>query len=415
MAGKQLIVKVAGVGLLAGLIGGGVSYGVGNAIITHQQNAATKVPSGSNKSGGTKINKNEDTKSNQSTEAYNAVKRAVVSVINKQASSSDDNDILSIFGADSDSSSSNSSSLQTASEGSGVIYKKSGNAAYIVTNNHVVSGASALQVIMSNGKKVQAELVGTDSTTDLAVLKISAANVTAVAKFGNSNSIKAGQDVLAIGSPMGSEYANTVTKGIISAPKRTISASSSNSGTNTTVIQTDAAINAGNSGGPLVNMAGQVIGINSMKLASDSQGTSVEGMGFSIPSNEVVRVINQLVANGKITRPSLGIEMIDLSNVDGQDQQDILKLPKSITKGVVVMKAQSGSAADQAGIQKYDVITKINNKKVNDGGDLKTQLYKYKVGDTIKLTLYRQGKQQTVSVKLTQSASADSSSSSNNQ
>ena len=411
MAGKQLIVKVAGVGLLAGLIGGGVSYGVGNAIVTHQQNAATKVPSGSNKSGGTKINKNEDTKSNQSTEAYNAVKGAVVSVINKQASSSDDNDILSIFGADSDSSSSNSSSLQTASEGSGVIYKKSGNAAYIVTNNHVVSGASALQVIMSNGKKVQAELVGTDSTTDLAVLKISAANVTTVAKFGNSNLIKAGQDVLAIGS----EYANTVTKGIISAPKRTISASSSNSGTNTTVIQTDAAINAGNSGGPLVNMAGQVIGINSMKLASDSQGTSVEGMGFSIPSNEVVRVINQLVANGKITRPSLGIEMIDLSNVDGQDQQDILKLPKSITKGVVVMKAQSGSAADQAGIQKYDVITKINNKKVNDGGDLKTQLYKYKVGDTIKLTLYRQGKQQTVSVKLTQSASADSSSSSNNQ
>ena len=169
MAGKQLIVKVAGVGLLAGLIGGGVSYGVGNAIVTHQQNAATKVPSGSNKSGGTKINKNEDTKSNQSTEAYNAVKGAVVSVINKQASSSDDNDILSIFGADSDSSSSNSSSLQTASEGSGVIYKKSGNAAYIVTNNHVVSGASALQVIMSNGKKVQAELVGTDSTTDLAV------------------------------------------------------------------------------------------------------------------------------------------------------------------------------------------------------------------------------------------------------
>ena len=152
-----------------------------------------------------------------------------------------------------------------------------------------------------------------------------------------------------------------------------------------------------------------------MKLASDSQGTSVEGMGFSIPSNEVVRVINQLVANGKITRPSLGIEMIDLSNVDGQDQQDILKLPKSITKGALVLKAQSGSAADQAGSQKYDVITKINNKKVNDGGDLKTQLYKYKVGDTIKLTLYRQGKQQTVSVKLTQSASADSSSSSNNQ
>lgn len=414
MAGNHLTLKVATVGLLAGLVGGGVSYGVGNAVSTHQEEAATKVPSGSNKTGGTKVTKNKSTSSNQSTKAYNAVRGAVVSVINKQnTTSSSSNDIFGLFG-NSSSSDSSSSSLQTASEGSGVIYKKDGDSAYIVTNNHVVSGASELQVIMSNGKKLAAELVGTDSTTDLAVLKISSANVTTVAEFGNSNSIQAGEDVLAIGSPMGSEYANTVTKGIISAPKRTLSASSSKSDTNTTVIQTDAAINAGNSGGPLVNMSGQVIGINSMKLASDSQGTSVEGMGFSIPSNEVVRVINQLVANGKITRPALGISMVDLSNVDGQDQQDILKLPKKITKGVVVMKVESNSAADQAGIQKYDVITKINGKSVNDGGDLKTQLYKYKVGDTVKVTLYRQGNQQTISVKLTKAADTSSSSSTNN-
>lgn len=414
MANNRLIVKVASVGLLAGLVGGGVSFGIGNAIVNHEANTATKVPASSNKAGGTKISKNEDTQKSEATQAYESMRGAVVSVINKQASASSDDDIMALFGGSSDDkSSSSSSALQTASEGSGVIYKKSGDTAYIVTNNHVVSGASALQVIMSNGKKVEAQLVGTDATTDLAVLKINAANVKTVASFGNSNDIKAGQDVLAIGSPMGSEYANTVTKGIISAPKRTISASSSQSGTSTTVIQTDTAINAGNSGGPLINMAGQVIGINSMKLASDSQGTSVEGMGFSIPSNEVVRVINQLVANGKITRPSLGIQMLDLSNVDGSDQQDILKLPKSITKGVVVMKTISGSAADQAGIQKYDVITKINDKKVNDGGELKTQLYKYKVGDSVKLTLYREGKQQVVTVKLTQAASENSTNDNN--
>ena len=145
------------------------------------------------------------------------------------------------------STSSGSGSLETASEGSGVIYKKSGNVAYVVTNNHVVSGSSEIQVILSNGKTVDAQIVGTDETTDLAVLKINAANVTTVATFGNSNDIAAGQDVIAIGSPMGSEYANTVTKGIISATKRTVKASDSSVAT--TVIQTDAAINSGNSGG----------------------------------------------------------------------------------------------------------------------------------------------------------------------
>lgn len=212
----------------------------------------------------------------------------------------------------SDSSSSNSA-LEAASEGSGVIYKKNGNTAYVVTNNHVVSGSSKLEVILSSGKKINAKIVGTDATTDLAVLKINAANVSTVASFGNSNQIEAGQSVLAIGSPLGSDYATSVTEGIISAKKRTVQVQDNSGSTtgNASVIQTDAAINPGNSGGPLINLAGQVIGINSMKLSSDEEGTSVEGMGFSIPSNEVVSVINQLVKNGKITRPALGIELVD--------------------------------------------------------------------------------------------------------
>lgn len=387
--------KVILVGVLAGLLGGGAALGINSAISTYRNYATTKVPAGSSKSGGTSVSKNKASLTNETTKAYNATKNAVVSVINKQATSSSD----SLYG-----------NLETASEGSGVIYKKSGNVAYVVTNNHVVSGSSEIQVILSNGKTVDAQIVGTDETTDLAVLKINAANVTTVATFGNSNDIAAGQDVIAIGSPMGSEYANTVTKGIISATKRTVKASDSSVAT--TVIQTDAAINSGNSGGPLVNMAGQVIGINSMKLASSTDGTSVEGMGFSIPSNEVVRVINQLIKNGKITRPMLGVSLLDLSDVSSSQQQSVLNLPTSVTKGVVVMKVESGYPAANTGLQQYDVITAINGKKVTDAGDLKTVLYKYKVGDTVTLTYYRDGSKKTAKVELNKEASSSTTTSS---
>ncbi|WP_283584477.1 S1C family serine protease [Limosilactobacillus urinaemulieris] len=396
--------KVAGVGLVAGLIGGGLSLGISNVIENHVQTSSTNVPAGSNKSGGTKVNKNKANLSNQATKAYDSTKDAVVSVINKQKVQSSNQGIMGMFGGQTSGDSSNSDSsqnsgkLQTASEGSGVIYKKSGNSAYIVTNNHVVKGSNALQVILSNGRKVNASLVGSDSATDLAVLKINSANVKTVAEFGNSNSIAAGQDVLAIGSPMGSEYANTVTKGIISAKSRTLK--SGTDGTLTSVIQTDAAINSGNSGGPLINMAGQVIGINSMKLAGSSDGSSVEGMGFAIPSNEVVKIINQLIKDGKISRPSLGISMIDLSRVTTDQQQSVLKLPSNITKGVVIMDVQSGSNAQTAGLEQYDVITKLGDTKITNTSSLKSALYKYKVGDTTKVTYYRDGQSHTATLKL---------------
>lgn len=407
------------IGLMAGLIGGGIAFGIGNAVQNHLTVAGTKVPSGSNKAGGTKVNKNKADLNGESSQAYQKVQGAVVSVINKQKVQQSSGSSLGIFGygttsGDSGSSnSSRSSQLETASEGSGVIYKKSGNAAYIVTNNHVVKGSSALQVILSDGKKVNASLVGADSATDLAVLKINSKNVTTVASFGNSNSITPGQDVLAIGSPMGSEYANTVTKGIISAKDRTLKAGTD--GTLTSVIQTDAAINSGNSGGPLINMAGQVIGINSMKLASDNQGSSVEGIGFAIPSNEVVSIINQLIKNGKISRPSLGISMVDLSNVTSDQQQSVLKLPTSVTKGVVIMDVNSGSVADSAGLKQYDVITKLGDTKVTDASSLKAALYKYKVGDSAKVTYYRDGQQHTATLNLDKSTDSSSTDTSSNE
>lgn len=430
MQQRRVWTKVALIGLCAGLIGGGAAFGIGNAVENHVNNTATSVPAGSNKQGGTQVHKNKAQLKNESTAAYNSVKGAVVSVINKQsvADSSTDSDLFgSIFGSgngnsqgsssDNDNSQGNNNSkLQTVSEGSGVIYKKNGNSAYIVTNNHVVSGSKALQVILSNGQKATATIVGTDPTTDLAVLKISSAHVKTVAQFGNSNDIAAGQDVLAIGSPMGSEYANTVTKGIISAPKRTIKSTTSQGGSTsvTSVIQTDAAINSGNSGGPLINMSGQVIGINSMKLASDGEGTSVEGMGFSIPSNEVVKIINQLIAHGKVSRPALGVSMIDLSQVVSSQRQSVLKLPTSVRKGVVVMGVENGSAADSAGIKKYDVVVKLNDTTINSTSELKTALYKHKVGDTVQLKYYRDGHLKTTSVKLTQQQYSSQSSSTEN-
>lgn len=288
---KSTSTKLVVVAVIAGLLGGGIAYGGAEMVQNYASSGSSLFSSSTSNSGATVVNQSKTTGSSSATKAYNKVKGAVVSVINLQESQSSGS-TLEAYGQTDDGTASSSSSLETASEGSGIIYKKANGSAYIVTNNHVVSGSSSLKVILNSGKKVTATLVGTDKTTDLAVLKISDDNVTTVASFANSNQISAGQSVLAIGSPLGTTYASSVTKGIISAKSRSITTSYGKA----TVIQTDAAINAGNSGGPLINLSGQVVGINSMKLASDTDGTSVEGMGFSIPSNKVVEIVNKITS-----------------------------------------------------------------------------------------------------------------------
>lgn len=273
----------------------------------------------------------------------------------------------------------------------------------------MVSGSNALEVILSNGKKLEASLVGKDAVTDLAVLKINGSDVNKVASFGNSDNIQVGESALAIGSPLGSQYATSLTEGIISAKKRSVPVTdeSTNQQTgNATVIQTDAAINPGNSGGPLINLAGQVIGINSMKLASDNNGTSVEGMGFAIPSNEVVSIINQLIAKGKVVRPALGIKYVDLANISQSQQKSVLKLPTSVSSGVVVMaNPSSGTPASAAGLKKYDVITSLGGKAISDDATLRDILYQHKIGDTVSITYYHNGAKKTTNVKLTETTS----------
>lgn len=404
---------------------------------TYFGNNSSDTASVGNTAGTTQVSNTKVNTSSSMSGAYKKVNGAVVSVINlqKQQEQSSDGDISSIFGDlfgdsgssdstqgqtdengssdsnsnsdSSDSSSSSNSNLQEYSEGSGVIYAKQNGKGYIVTNNHVVSGSDSLEVILEDGTKVSAKLVGTDATTDLAVLEIDGNKVPATASFGNSDNVSPGDPVIAIGSPLGSEYATTVTQGIISATNRTVTTQDQNTGQATgeaTVLQTDAAINPGNSGGPLVNAAGQIVGINSMKLASNTDGTSVEGMGFAIPSNEVVKIINQLVANGKVERPSLGIRVLDLDQITDSSQSS-LKLPDDVTKGVVVYSTTSESVAKAAGMKKYDVIVKLGDKKVTSVADLHTALYSHSVGDTVNIQYYRNGKLNTAKVHLTKQTS----------
>ncbi|MDR0899229.1 MAG: trypsin-like peptidase domain-containing protein [Lactobacillaceae bacterium] len=385
---KQKIVITSLVSAIVGgtlVAGGGYVYlnGTNTGVTTSTKTVvAPKVVSG-----------NSD-----ATKVYNNVKEAVVSVLNEQTGTG----TQSIFGTQ--SSDSSSDDAQLAGSGSGVIYKISNGDAYLVTNNHVVEGANKLQVVLFSGKTVDAKLVGTDPMTDLAVLKISDADVKGVAQFGDSKQVKVGQTVLAIGSPLGTEYASSLTQGIISATDRLVT-NQDEAGNNygeAVALQTDTAINPGNSGGPLVNMAGQVIGINSQKLSQTQEGTSVEGMGFAIPSDTVVEIANRLVKDGEVVRPAIGVSLVELSSVDSAQRKSVLKIPTSVTQGVVVAAFSKNSAAEKAGIKKYDVITKIDGVKVSSTAEARAQVFKHVLGDTVKVTYYHQDKEKTVSLKMTE-------------
>ena len=328
---------------------------------------------------------------NATTQAVNKVKDAVVSVITYSANRQN-----SVFG--NDETDTDTDSQQVASEGSGVIYKKNGKDAYLVTNTHVIKGASKVDIRLADGTKVPGEIVGSDTFSDIAVVKISSEKVTTVAEFGDSSKLNVGETAIAIGSPLGSEYANTVTQGIISSLNRNVSLKSQDGqAISTKAIQTDTAINPGNSGGPLINIQGQVIGITSSKIASNG-GTSVEGLGFAIPSNDVQNIIKQLESDGKVTRPALGIQMVNLANIGANDLRK-LNIPSSLTSGVVVRSVQNNMPAN-GHLQKYDVITKVDDKEITSSTDLQHALYNHAIGDTIKITYYRNGKEETTSIKL---------------
>jgi len=344
----------------------------------------------------TTVSKTAVKNENSTTQAVDKVKDAVVSVITYSANSQN-----SLFGSTETDTDTNTE--QVSSEGSGVIYKKEGNFAYLVTNTHVINGAKKVDIRLADGTKVPGEIVGSDTYSDIAVVKIAADKVTTVAEFGDSDQLTVGETAIAIGSPLGSEYANTVTQGIVSSLNRNVSLKSEDGqAISTKAIQTDTAINPGNSGGPLINIQGQVIGITSSKIATNG-GTSVEGLGFAIPSNDAINIINQLEKNGKVTRPALGIQMVNLSNLSSTDLQR-LNVPSSVTAGVVVRSVITSMPAN-GHLQQYDVITKVDDKAISSTTELQSALYSHSIGDSMTITYYRNGKEETTTIKLDKSTS----------
>ena len=331
------------------------------------------------------------------TEAVSTVQDAVVSVIGYEQSSGS---VDSLFG-----SQNSSDELTVSSEGSGVIYKKEGDYAYLVTNTHVIAGAQQIDIQLSSGEKVEGELVGSDTYSDIAVIKIDASKVTTVAEFADSDTIKVGETAIAIGSPLGTVYANSVTQGIISSLSRTVTTQSEDGQIiSTNAIQTDTAINPGNSGGPLINIQGQVIGITSSKITfvDASSNVSVEGMGFAIPSNDAIAIINQLEESGKVIRPALGVQMIDLAQLSSSQLQTAGLEDSDLTSGVLIISTQTGLPADGK-LERYDVITAIDGETIETTSDLQSALYKHSIGDSIEVTYYRDGQEKTVTIELTHS------------
>ena len=271
------------------------------------------------------------------------------------------------------------------SEGSGIIYSEDG---YIITNNHVIeeavdSNSATVTITLNDGTEYEAEIIGRDETTDLALLKIDAKGLNA-AKFGNSDELQVGELAVAIGNPLGSEFAGSVTAGYISALDRTLTIDS----TTYKLIQTDAAINPGNSGGALVNAKGEIIGINSAKISS----TGVEGLGFAIPINEALEIIEQLKVTGKIIRPYIGIYGLDLDETTARRNK--------LVEGVYVYQVYTNTPAQKAGISRGDIIVGIDGKDVTTKQELNEIKNSKNIGDTVELKLYRNGKYETIKVTL---------------
>lgn len=286
-----------------------------------------------------------------------------------------------------------------AGTGSGVIYKKENGKAYVMTNHHVIDGATRIEISLSNGQEVPATLIGSDVVMDLAVLQMDEKYATKVIEFGDSNTLKRGEPAIAIGNPLGLDFSGTVTQGVISATERIVPVDIDNDGHydwQVEVLQTDAAINPGNSGGALINANGQLVGINSMKIAAKS----VEGIGLAIPISRAIPIIDELQKTGKVQRPYLGVELRSLDEIPTYYWQKTLKIPNSVTSGVCVLDVRSPSPAATVGMKEYDVIVGVDGQPVHNIMEFRTLLYKKKIGDKMVLSYYRGTTQGSVTATL---------------
>ncbi len=260
--------------------------------------------------------------------------------------------------------------------GTGVVMSSDG---YLITNYHVIQNAQQIMVLLTDERTFEATLVGDDQTSDLAVLHIPVEDLTA-AEFGDSSSLQVGDAVVAIGDPLGTQLRGTMTKGIISAINRDITIG----GRTMNLIQTDAAMNTGNSGGPLVNCYGQVIGINTIKIGDVGPNDSVEGLGFAIPSSTVKEIVDQLLKQGYVTgRPGLGLS--------GDSVPSFYQYFYRYPSGLYITEVQTGSSAESVGIQPGDILTQLDGVPITSAEELRSALYEYEIGQTVQVMIYRDG------------------------
>lgn len=286
--------------------------------------------------------------------------------------------------------------------GSGAIYKTEifgdKTIVTIITNYHVVTNESKVEVLFANEQTVEGHVIGGDIYTDLAVVQVETDFSVEPFNIGDSSTLKTGEWVLAIGSPLGLEFSGTVTEGIISGKDRIIGVDLDNNGEDDwdmTVLQTTAAINPGNSGGPLINLNGDLVGINSMKISSDK----VEGMGFAIPINEAIPIVEQLIEKGVVTRPLIGVSGRNLTDYTSS-HRSYLGLPLDLKEGVVIVDVIKGGAGEAAGLKAGDVITKINDVDISSFKNFRMELYKHKKGEVITLQIVSGNETKEVSVTL---------------
>ena len=287
---------------------------------------------------------------------------------------------------------------QLVSTGTGFIYKNNKNKAYIMTNHHVINGVDAVKIILSDETVLDAEIMGSEVYSDIAVLAVSASRVDSIAVIGDSSKLNVGDTLFTVGSPEGANYAGTVTKGILSGKDRLVSVALSGSNQYDyymKVLQTDAAINPGNSGGPICNINGEVIGVTNMKLVD----STVEGMGFAIPIEDALFYAKTLEKGEEIVRPYLGIGMCDVKDEDRLFHNKVI-LDDDIIEGVVVLEVEEDSAAFKAKLKKGDVIIKLAGENISSLAQFRYELYKHTPGETIEVIYIRDNKEKTVKIKL---------------
>lgn len=285
------------------------------------------------------------------------------------------------------------------SSGTGFVYKKDDNYGYLITNHHVISYATTVKVTDSNGKTIEAEVLGSDEYADVAVLRVDADEIIDICEIGDSTELKLGDTLFTVGSPLGIEYIGSVTKGILSGTAREVEVSLTSGGSFIMeVIQTDAAISPGNSGGPLCNINGEVIGVNSLKIVDED----VEGMGFAIPIEIVMGLVERLETGEEIIRPYFGIEMVEVTD-EWNLYRKGLSVPDGITYGIAIANVLDDTPAEASGLEKGDIILEIDNIKVKNIAHFRYLIYKYEINDTIDVKYFRDGKEKTAKVKLTMS------------